>query len=57
MAIEFASAANDILADPKRRRAFDSVDPTFDDTVPPVSSASRESFYDVFGDVFEENVR
>ena len=50
-------AANDILSDPKRRRAYDSVDPTFDDSVPSVSSNSRENFIKVFGPVFEENAR
>ena len=49
--------ANDILSDPKRRRAYDSVDPTFDDSIPSVSSNSRENFYEVFGPAFEENAR
>jgi DnaJ-class molecular chaperone len=49
--------ANDILSDPKRRRAYDSVDPTFDDSIPSLSTNSRENFYKVFGPVFEENAR
>ena len=49
--------ANDILSDPKRRRAYDSVDPTFDDSIPSVSSSSRENFFKVFGPAFEENAR
>lgn len=50
-------AAYDILSVPKRRRAYDSIDPTFDDSVPPISAHSRENFFEVFGRVFEENVR
>ena len=50
-------AAYDILSVPKRRRAYDSIDPTFDDTVPPVSAQSRENFFELFGHAFEENVR
>ena len=49
--------ANDILSNPKRRRAYDSVDPTFDDSIPSISSNSRENFYKVFGPPFEENAR
>lgn len=49
--------ANDILWNPKKRRSYDSVDPTFDDVVPSVCSASRENFYSTFGPVFAENSR
>ena len=49
--------ANDILSDPKRRRAYDSVDPTFDEAVPSISSQSKENFYKVFRPVFEQNAR
>ena len=51
------NAANDILSDPKRRRAYDSVDPTFDEDIPGVSTNSRENFFKVFRSVFEENSR
>ena len=37
------------------RRAFDSVDPSFDDSVPSVSEKSRANFFKVFGPVFERN--
>ena len=50
-------AAYDILSVPKRRRAYDSIDPTFEDSVPPSSAHSRENFFEVFGPVFEENSR
>ena len=50
-------AAYDILSVPKRRRAYDSIDPTFDDSVPPSSAHSRDNFFEVFGPVFEENSR
>ncbi len=49
--------AYDILWDPKKRRSFDSVDPTFDDTIPTVSSSSKEHFYTTFGPAFLENSR
>ena len=49
--------ANDILSNPKRRRAYDSVDPTFDDAIPSISTNSRENFIKVFGPAFEENAR
>lgn len=51
------SKAYDILWNPKKRRAYDSVDPTFDDVVPPVCSASREDFYETFGPVIAYNAR
>ncbi len=51
------SAANDILADPKRRRSYDSVDPTFDDVIPSQSASSRENFFSSFAAVFAENCR
>ena len=49
--------AYEILSNPKRRRAFDSVDPTFDNNVPPISTYNKENFYDVFGPIFEANAR
>ena len=49
--------AYDILSVPKRRRAYDSIDPTFDDSIPPPSTHSRENFFEVFGPAFEENSR
>lgn len=49
--------ANDILSDPKRRRAYDSIDPTFDNAIPSVSQQSKENFFQVFHSVFEENAR
>lgn len=49
--------AYDILGNPKKRRSYDSVDPTFDDAIPPNSTLSRESFYTIFTSVFAENSR
>ncbi|KAJ0037044.1 hypothetical protein NL108_016425, partial [Boleophthalmus pectinirostris] len=48
--------AIEILSDPVKRRAFDSVDPTFDNTVPS-KSEGKENFFEVFGPVFERNAR
>lgn len=54
--------AMDILGDPIKRRSFDSVDPTFDDTIPNQLKAQRiqqdpKIFYRVFGPAFELNSR
>ena len=51
------SPAYDILSNKKRRRAFDSVDPTFDDTIPPNNAHSRDHFFEMFGPAFSENER
>ena len=49
--------AYDILSNEKRRRAFDSIDPTFDDAIPPNNAHSREHFFEEFGEAFRENER
>lgn len=49
--------ALEILSDPIKRCAFDSVDPEFDDDVPPVNESNKKNFYKVFGEVFERNSR
>ena len=49
--------AYDILSSEKRRRAFDSVDPTFDDAIPPNSAHSRDHFFTEFDAAFRENER
>lgn len=48
--------AIEILSDPVKRRAFDSVDPTFDNTVPS-KAEGKEKFFEVFAPVFERNAR
>ncbi|XP_061570061.1 dnaJ homolog subfamily C member 2 isoform X2 [Cololabis saira] len=48
--------AIEILSDPVKRRAFDSVDPTFDNGVPS-KGEGKESFFEVFSPVFERNAR
>uniref|UniRef100_A0A8D2LW65 DnaJ homolog subfamily C member 2 n=1 Tax=Varanus komodoensis TaxID=61221 RepID=A0A8D2LW65_VARKO len=48
--------AYEILSDPVKRRAFNSIDPTFDNTVPSKSEA-KENFFEVFSPVFERNAR
>lgn len=53
--VPFPSAI-EILSDPVKRRAFDSVDPTFDNTVPS-KSEGKENFFKVFAPVFERNGR
>jgi len=49
--------AFEILGNPVTRRAFDSVDPTFDDDVPEVLKKDKENFIKIFGPAFERNKR
>merc|ERR1739838_398828 len=50
--------AFEILGSPVTRRAFDSVDPTFDDDVPEVlKKDNKDDFISVFGPVFSANTR
>ena len=51
------STAYDLLYDTKRRRSYDSIDPTFDDAIPSQSAVSRENFFSMFGPIFLENAR
>uniref|UniRef100_A0A3Q2HAE9 DnaJ homolog subfamily C member 2 n=1 Tax=Equus caballus TaxID=9796 RepID=A0A3Q2HAE9_HORSE len=48
--------AYEMLSDPVKRRAFNSVDPTFDNSVPSKSEA-KDNFFEVFSPVFERNSR
>ncbi|XP_077449548.1 dnaJ homolog subfamily C member 2 [Stigmatopora argus] len=48
--------AIETLSDPVKRRAFDSVDPTFDNGVPS-KGEGKENFFRVFPAVFERNSR
>uniref|UniRef100_A0A8I5TU70 DnaJ homolog subfamily C member 2 n=1 Tax=Pongo abelii TaxID=9601 RepID=A0A8I5TU70_PONAB len=48
--------AYEMLSDPVKRRAFNSVDPTFDNSVPSKSEA-KDNFFEVFTPVFERNSR
>ncbi|KAM7316014.1 hypothetical protein ACRRTK_024694 [Alexandromys fortis] len=48
--------AYEMLSDPAKRRAFNSVDPTFDNSVPSRSEA-KDNFFQVFSPVFERNSR
>jgi len=49
--------AFEILGNPATRRAFDSVDPTFNDDIPEVLKKDKENFISIFGPVFERNKR
>lgn len=54
--------AMDILGDPVKRRSFDSVDPSFDDSVPNQIKPQKlqkdpGSFYRIFGPAFDMNAR
>merc|ERR1719507_1130687 len=50
--------ALDVLGNPQTRRAFDSVDPTFDDDVPDtLKKEKQENFLQVFRPKFEQNPR
>ena len=48
----------EILANPQKRRAFDSVDPEFDNSIPKGDPKDlMEKFYESFRPVFERNTR
>ncbi|XP_062522627.1 dnaJ homolog subfamily C member 2-like isoform X2 [Corticium candelabrum] len=49
--------AYEVLGDPVRRRAYDSIDSHNDDTIPSVNSQSKETFFEVFTSVFQNNAR
>ncbi|CAL8242609.1 unnamed protein product [Merluccius merluccius] len=48
--------AIEVLSDPVRRRAFDSVDPTFDNTVP-LKGEGAKNFFQAFSPAFDRNAR
>ncbi|XP_078494967.1 dnaJ homolog subfamily C member 2 [Ciona intestinalis] len=49
--------AYEILGSLESRRSYDSIDPNFEDYIPPNNKSSRENFFKVYGDVFEQNMR
>lgn len=49
--------ANDTLSNINRRRAYDSVDPVFDDDVPAVNNNNKVNFFEVYGPAIEMNAR
>ncbi|XP_063304213.1 dnaJ homolog subfamily C member 2 isoform X2 [Pelobates fuscus] len=48
--------AYEILSDPLKRRAFNSIDPTFDNSTPS-KNEGRDNFFEVFNPVFDRNSR
>lgn len=49
--------AYEMLGNPTKRQSYDSVDPNFEDDIPPVTNYSKENFYEVFDHVFKDNAR
>ena len=49
-------AAFDTLSDSDKRKAYDSSELTFDDSIPP-ADVSPSDFYEIYGPVFERNLR
>ncbi|XP_054286785.1 dnaJ homolog subfamily C member 2-like [Macrosteles quadrilineatus] len=47
----------EILGSKDKRRAFDSVDPEFDNTIPYDNEHVRKHFFEEFGPIFERNAR
>ena len=53
----FAHVAWETLGVPSKRRAYDSVDPEFDDDIPSNNQENKDKFFQVFAPVFERNAR
>jgi len=49
--------AFEILSNPVKRRAFDSVDPVFDDDIPEITKNKEKDFYRIFGPALLKNAR
>ncbi|EDV29708.1 uncharacterized protein TRIADDRAFT_12520, partial [Trichoplax adhaerens] len=49
--------AYEILGHSQKRKAYDSIDPTFDDSIPPPCVNSKENFFKSFTPCFESNAR
>ena len=49
--------AYEILSNLRKRRAYDSVDPNFDDAIPGITDYNKEHFFEVFTPVFKSNAR
>ena len=47
--------AYEILSNPVKRKAYDSIDPFFDDSIPDSSEVKKVDFFELFGSVFERN--
>ena len=50
-------SAYEILSNPRKRRAYDSVDPKFDETIPGITDYNKEHFFEVFTPIFKSNAR
>lgn len=51
------SKAWEVLGNREKRKSYDSVDPHFDNDIPPNNEHSKNNFFDVFAPVFERNAR
>lgn len=45
------------MCEEDKRRAYDSVDPTFDESIPEASQVNAQNFFTKLGPVFERNAR
>ena len=50
-------SAYEVLGVPLKRRSYDSVDDTFNESIPSVNTESKEKFYSTFAPVMESNAR
>lgn len=49
--------AYEILGNSQKRKAYDSVDPLFDEDIPSVSNNSKKNFFKLFNGTFQSNAR
>ncbi|CAH2041963.1 unnamed protein product, partial [Iphiclides podalirius] len=49
--------AYETLGTPNKRKSYDSIDPTFDDSIPTTAEVKKEGFFKAFAKYFETNAR
>ena len=57
LSLVFLFSAYETLGVPDKRKSYDSIDPQFDDTIPPVSQEGKDNFFETFKPYFVRNAR